>query len=110
MPIHDLHCTRCVRERFDVVVSGTAYPLCQCGAPMTWTPARVQTDVRGSEQVSSVLDEAPGVPLRYTSTRERERKMRAMNYDPAGDKVGGARNNDGYKRTRFSFQGQPHRG
>jgi hypothetical protein len=36
--------------------------------------------------------------------------MRAMNYDPAGDPVGGARNNDGYKGTRFSFQGQPHRG
>jgi hypothetical protein len=77
---------------------------------MTWTPARVTTDVRGSEQVSRILEEAPGMPLRYTSTRERERKMRAMNYDPAGDKVHGARNEDHFKGTRFSFQGQSQRG
>jgi hypothetical protein len=68
---------------------------------MTWTPTRVQTDVRGSEQISRVLDEAPGVPLRFTSTREREKKMRAMNYEPAGDRVHGARNEDRFKGTVF---------
>jgi hypothetical protein len=36
--------------------------------------------------------------------------MRAMNYDPAGDKVHGARNEDHFKGTRFSFQGQSQRG
>ena len=101
MPIHDVHCTRCVREQYDVQVVRGEYPICKCGAPMTWTPTRFQTDVRGSEQVSRVLDEAPGVPLRFTSTREREKKMRAMNYEPAGDKVGGARNDDGYRGTIF---------
>lgn len=115
MPIHDLHCTRCIRERFDVKIVGGEYPLCRCGAPMTWTPRMVNTDVRGSEQTSRVLDEglsATGVnkPLSFTSTRERERKMRAMGYEPAGDKVGGARNNDGFKGSLFSFQGQSRRG
>lgn len=49
------------------------------------------TDVFGSEQTSQVLDDANGRPLRFTSTREKDRKMRAQGFEPVGDRVGGAR-------------------
>lgn len=77
-----------------------------CGGERTWTPRGFMTDLCGSEVVDNVLRTADGKPLRYRSTRDRESQMRAMGYEPAGDKVGGARNNDGYKRSHFSFSGQ----
>jgi hypothetical protein len=92
------------------MVRDGAYGDCaKCGSPMTWTPFVFATDVFGCESVDNVLCEAPGVPLRGTSTREREKKMARMGYIPAGDKVGGARNQDGYKRSLFSYAGQSKR-
>jgi hypothetical protein len=81
---------------------------------MTWTPSRVQTDIYGSEQTSRVLDEGISAdgnnrPLTFTSTRERERKMRTMGYEPAGDRVHGARNEDGLKGKKFIYPGQSRR-
>lgn len=88
----DLHCIRCGRELFDVVTEYQNYPDCpKCGGHMVYTPTRFFTDVAGSEQVSRVLEDGSGRPLTWHSTREREAKMRAMGYEPAGDKVGGAR-------------------
>jgi hypothetical protein len=107
MPIHDLHCPGCGAEYFDVAVSYGEYGTCKlCNVDLTWTPRGFHTDVMGSEIVDNVLREAPGVPLTYRSTRDREAKMKRLGFDPAGDKVGGARNDDGYKRSLWSYGGQ----
>lgn len=49
------------------------------------------TDVYGSEQVSRVLEDEHGRPLRYTSTTDRDAQMRRMGFYPVGDKVRGSR-------------------
>lgn len=111
MPIHDLHCTSCNADFPDVMVRCGDYGSCElCGGERTWTPRGFVTDVYGAEVVDTVLREAVGVPLRYRTSREREKKMKRLGYDPAGDKVGGARNDDGYKRSLFSYRGQARKG
>lgn len=109
MPLYDLHCTACGHEVRNVMTPAGEWGTCaKCQAPMTWTPFVFATDVRGCETVSSVLDESRDEvtghnrPLSWTSTREREQKMKRMGFEPAGDRVGGARNSDGYKGTIFS--------
>lgn len=107
MPLHDLHCQDCGWEALNVAVSYGAYGSCSaCGGEMTWTPRGFNTDVTGGEIVDNVLREAPGRPLTYRSTRDREQKMKRLGFDPAGDKVGGARNEDRYKRSLWSYGGQ----
>lgn len=107
MPIYDLHCTRCDATWRDVSCRPGEWGTCTCGAPRAMTPFVFATDVLGCERVSGVLDEGVGDrPLRYTSTREREAKMRRMGFEPAGDRVHGARNQDGYRGMIFSDGGR----
>jgi hypothetical protein len=88
------------------MVRDGAYGDCaKCGSPMTWTPFVFATDVFGCEKIDNVLCEAPGVPLRGSSSSERRRKMAKRGYIEAGDRVGGARNQDGFKGTIFSKGG-----
>ena len=111
MPIHDLRCRSCEAVQANVMVKGTDYPKCErCGGETTWIPFLVATDVYGETKTSDVLYEAIGKPATYTSRRELEKKMRAMNFEPAGDKKNGARNEDGYKASSFSFSGKTTRG
>jgi hypothetical protein len=92
---HDLYCRRCGTERKNRMVDVKELPHCpNCQTVMRvdWSHGQPPaTDVRGSEQTSEVLDDADGRPLRWTSTRERDRKMRAQGFEPAGDRVHGAR-------------------
>ena len=110
MPIHDLRCRSCEVVRENVWVRGTDYPACpSCGGEMTWIPFVFATDCYGSTKTSDILYEDIGRPATYSSRRELERKMKAINFDPCGDKVGGARNEDSYKATSFSIGGKTSR-
>lgn len=104
MPLSDVQCKACgptadTHSVYVPLVDGSLkYPPCvECGGPteflVTQAPA---TDVLGNEVTDPILD------VSYTSTRDRDRKMRDRGWDPAGDKKGGARNEDTAKwhRTR----------
>jgi hypothetical protein len=107
MPLHDLRCTACEAVRENVWVRGTDYPPCpSCGGRMDWLPFVPMTDCYGSTKTSEILYEDIGTPATYSSRRELERKMKRMNFEPCGDKVGGARNDDGYRGSSFSFAGK----
>ena len=62
-----------------------AFSCPSCGAAMRKLPSLFATDVCGSTQYSQALD------IEYTSTRDRERQMKRLGFEPAGDKVHGAR-------------------
>jgi hypothetical protein len=91
MPVHDLICHN------DHLVAGVyvdtqtvdRLPPCSiCGAGMlvSWAHGQAPaTDVKGSTLYSEITGEE------YTSSREHERKMMARGYEPAGDRIGGAR-------------------
>ncbi len=102
-PVFDYHCPRCKSEREDVVVDRWDDPVhcVNCKSRMTKFPPLVATDVCGSEQSSRVLPDG----MTWTSTREREKKMKALGYEPAGDKVGGARNEEYLNRRIYSGGG-----
>ena len=90
--LHDLFCQNCGATRKNVVVVKGAFPDCQrCASTMRWQPFVVATDVLGHETTSRILDEAPNRPLTYTSTKERDRKMKRLGFEPAGDRIHGAR-------------------
>lgn len=107
MPLHDVQCLACGTIEPNVMVRGRDYGPCQaCGGERTWLPFVVHTDVCGSEQIAPMLRDEMGQVLTYTSTRERDQKMARLGFSPAGDKVGGARNEDRYKQSHFSYAGQ----
>lgn len=72
---------------------------------MTWIPRGFRTDVFGSPK----MDEINGTG-EYSSNRELERRMARDGWEPAGDKVGGARNESHLNLgKKFSFSGQRNR-
>ena len=92
MILHDLLCRKCGTERTNVPIDKGEFPTC-CGTRMRWIPRAFATDVSGSEQVSSgvlVDPDHPDEPLRWTSTRERDQKMKRWGVEPVGDRVHGA--------------------
>jgi len=103
--IHDLLCHECGHEATSVPISGGNFPM-HCGKPMKWIPSGFVTDVRGSEQTTQVLCEPdnPSMPLKWTSSRERDAKMKAQGFVPAGDRVNGAiGNSDPAKGRSYVF-------
>ena len=87
MPLYVAACLECEEEwEFVSPVSERNEQRCVCGGSTRLVPQPFATDVCGSEQSSDVLG------ISWRSTREREQKMKAIGYDPAGDRVGGARN------------------
>jgi len=111
MPIYDLHCIECGRDVKDVYRQPGQWGRCElCNGPLTMTPFVFATDVYGAERCDDILEESPGRALRYTSAREREAKMRAIGFEPCGDKVHGGRDCDtGYKGKIFSDAGRARR-
>lgn len=110
MPIHDLICRVCESiERNVWVKSDGRYSPCSCGGERTWMPFVPATDVYGSTKTSEILHEDIGKPATYSSRRELERKMKRIGFEPCGDSVRGARNNDGYRGTSFSIGGKRSR-
>jgi hypothetical protein len=105
--LHDLYCRECQYATTNHMVDTDAMPKCACGATLRvdWSHGKPPaTDVLGSEQVSSVLDDADNTPLTWTSTRERDAKMKALGCEPAGDKEGGSRNESHLRLGKvFSF-------
>jgi len=104
MIIHDLLCHVCGYEAVSVPIIGGNFPK-HCNQNMTWIPAGFVTDVKGSEQTSRVLCEPddPTKPVRFTSTRELEAKMKANGFTPAGDRHHGSLgNSDPLKGTVYS--------
>lgn len=107
MILHDLRCTKCAYEKRDVYVEAGRYGECpKCAAPLTWMPFEFATDVRGSEQVTETLCEPydPKQPLRWTSSRERDRKMLQQGMIPAGDRHHGALGNSDPAKGRIYSQ------
>lgn len=110
MPIHDLRCRSCGDiERNVWTATDGRYTPCVCGGERTWVPFVANTDCYGSTKTSEILYEDVGKPATYSSRRELERKMKRIGFDPCGDKVGGARNDDGYRGTSFSKAGKTTR-
>lgn len=103
MILHDLRCTECDRVYYDVPCVPGAYGTCDCGSRLTWIPFVAATDVRGSEQTSRVLCEPddPTRPLRWTSSRERDSKMRKNGFEPAGDRQHGSLGNSDPAKGRI---------
>ena len=90
MPVHDLYCRGCDAEKRNVEASVDSMPTC-CGAEMRvdWSHGKApSTDVYGSRRWNEAVGDYVG------STREAETTMRLAGFEPAGDRVGGARNED----------------
>ena len=86
--IHDLRCPNCDDIVLSHYMEPDQFPPCQgCGATMTWIPTKVSTDIWGAPRQDTINDTGES-----TSRRELEKKMKAKGFEPAGDKVGGARN------------------
>jgi hypothetical protein len=106
--IHDLLCNVCGYEAVSVPIIGGNFPT-HCGAQMRWIPMGFSTDVKGSEQTSQALCEPddPSKPVRFTSTRELERKMKQNGFVPAGDRHHGALGNSDPSRGTIYSSGKP---
>lgn len=105
MPIHDLRCKRCGLLEVDVVVSERPYPRCpSCGGERDWQPSKVTTHEWGQSRYFKSLDRA------FSSRSELRSYMRENQCEEAGDKVGGARNEDHLRLGKsFSYAGQASR-
>jgi hypothetical protein len=93
---HDLYCPGCDAEKLDQMVEYGCYGECEiCGTKMrVWVTTAPTTDVLGStaEDHTGVLCDPAGNNLTWTSSRERDKKMREYyGVSPRGDKVNGAR-------------------
>lgn len=79
------------------------FPPCpKCGCATTWRPTKLTTDVYSVPREDTVN----GTGM-YSSHRELTRKMKERGWEPAGDKVGGARNEEHLKLGKsFSYDGQ----
>jgi transcription elongation factor Elf1 len=117
MPLMDVQCKHCgfqgdVMNVYVPLREGKLeYPVCGvCGHTTEFLvpESPPATDVLGVEVRDEILD------VTYSSTRDRDRKMRDRGWDPCGDKQGGARNEDiaKWQRTRpaYSYASQDRRG
>lgn len=96
-PIHDLRCRRCERLELDVAVGDRPYPACpECGGDRDWVPSRLNTDEWGQSRFIRSLDRE------FSSKSELKAYLKANGAYEAGDKVGGARNEDRFKGTVYS--------
>lgn len=102
MIVHDLRCPSCESEIRNARVTPMNYPRCPlCNTQMVWKPSGFRTDVYGSPRYS----DAAGCEVR--SSRDRDRLMREAGFEPSGDKVGGARNEEHLHLGKtFSYSGQ----
>ena len=103
MPIHDLICRACETILRDQTVRGTEYGLCQCGAPFDWLPSKVTADAWGRPHYIASLDRT------FDTKSDLRKELRRCGFEPAGDRVHGARNEDGYTGRSFSFTKQERR-
>jgi hypothetical protein len=112
MPIHDLRCDRCGRIDQDVALRGTRR--CpSCGRKMTIDFSRwrtVNTDIWGHPQyIASMPGEGPRGDGTF-SRSELKAWMRTNGMREAGDRVGGARNEEHLHLGKsYSYKGQGKR-
>jgi hypothetical protein len=105
MPVHDLFCKACGHIERDQIVKQGAYGECaSCGGARNWLPSRVNTDIWGSPQYIESLDRT------FDSKSDLKVELKRCGFEPAGDKVRGARNEDRYKGSSFAYKGQTGRG
>lgn len=96
-PVHDLRCKACQRMELDVIVFERPYPECpECGGARDWVPARLNTDEWGQSRFIASLDRE------FASKADLRAYQKANGLLEAGDKVGGARNEDRLRGTVFS--------
>lgn len=103
MPIHDLRCASCGTESPDVWVVAGSYPPCaKCGGAQSWIPSRVNADIWGGPRRVESLD------MTFDSKSDLRSHLKANGWEPAGDRVGGAREEKFQKRL-YSYGGQGNR-
>lgn len=113
--LHDIRCTLCEAEREGVYVDIKAFPACTaCGGPTTWIPRGFSTDLH-----EPVFNHATGQYHGRARDAELEvaRQCRALTdrtgivveATPAGDRVGGARNETRMAGTVYGYRGQGSR-
>lgn len=78
-------------------------PECHESARPLWLSAPA-LDIWGGPKFVKSLDR------QFDSKSEMKRELKRCGVEPAGDTVGGARNNDGFKGSKFSYAGQSNRG
>ena len=106
MPTYEFRCDRCGSD-FDAVcrMAERHNQKCLCGGPgvqVICTAPRVDAH-------DAVYD--PVLDVTYSSRKELESKMRRAGFSPAGDKKGGARNEEHQNLGKlFSYKGQANRG
>ena len=104
MPIHDLRCTQCEKIVRDQIIKGSDYGRCACGGERTWLPVKVTTDIWGGPKYIESLDRT------FDARSDLKSELKRCGFEPVGDKVRGARNEDGYKGTSFQYPKQSRRG
>ncbi len=90
MPLFDMECPKCegVEEVFFLAREEHTAECSMCNEPMRKLPSLVNTSEWGSPQWDDAAQQ------RFGSRSERDQHYKALGYEPAGDKVGGARNED----------------
>ena len=89
----------------DVFVDGDEYPTCgRCAVQMKNAITKINADIWGAPQYHPALD------MTFASKSDLRAHLKSRNLMEAGDKVGGARNEDylGLGK-RFSYKGKQNR-
>jgi len=106
MALNDFYCRACDRELRNVELPADSRPEC-CAQPMRvdWSHGQApHNDVYGSPKWNEAVGDFVG------STREADTAMRLAGFEPAGDRVGGARNEDHMGLGKvFSYSDQTRR-
>ena len=105
MPVYDLICTNDHLQE-NAVRSYRKYgicPICHEDCRPYWKQCPA-IDIWGGPQFVTSLDR------QFDSKSELKETLKEYAMEPAGDRVGGARNEDGFKRSTYSYKGQARRG
>lgn len=105
MILRDLYCPGCDKTERDQFIEDEEYPPCgRCGKRMKNWITKVNTDTWGGPQYHPALD------MHFASKSDLRKYMKERKLVEAGDKVGGARNEDylGLGK-RFSYEGKLNR-
>lgn len=115
MILHDLRCTACKKTWRDVRVTNGDFGTCRCGAPRTWVPVKIATDMK-----SPAYNHATG--KFHSSQREVKMELAKQNRAwsektgmrvempiEAGDPVRGARTELTVKGSVFEYKGRDGR-
>lgn len=104
MPVYDLRCPGCEKEWQDVVRPPAEFGRCEaCGEALRMIPGPFVADAWGAPRHVRSFDRT------FDSKSEMRSHLKAGGWEPAGDRVGGARAETHYKASATSYGGQTRR-